>query len=57
MTCDRQNTFVFSFDIRSTRINAFQIHELLDETVQTKKDDVRVENYYVTKIICKIHIL
>ena len=40
--CDRQNTILFSFDVRSPRINAFQIHELLYETVRLTEDDVRV---------------
>jgi len=42
MMSDRQNILVFSFDIRSSRINAFQIHERLDETVHIKEDEVRV---------------
>ena len=40
--CDRQNTLVCSFDLRSPRINAFQIHEWLYETVRLTEDDVRV---------------
>jgi len=40
--CDRQNTIVCSFDVHSPRINAFQIHELLYETVRLREDDVRV---------------
>jgi len=40
--CDRQYTIVCSFDVRSPRINAFQIHEWLYETVRLTKDDVRV---------------
>jgi hypothetical protein len=39
---DRHNTIVWSFDLRSPRINAFQIHEWLNETVQLKEDDIRV---------------
>ena len=42
MMCDRQNTLVFSFDIRSPRINAFQIHEWLDENFHIKEDEIRV---------------
>jgi len=38
--CDRQNTLVFLFDIRSPRIKALQIHEWLDETVHIKEDEV-----------------
>ena len=40
--CDRQNTIVCSFHVRSPRINAFQIHEWLYETVRLTEDDVRV---------------
>jgi len=40
--CDIQNTLVFSFDIYTPSINAFQIHEWLDETVHIKEDEVRV---------------
>jgi len=40
--CDRQNTLVFSFDICSPRINAYQIHKWLDETVHIKEGEVRV---------------
>ena len=40
--CDRRNTIVCSFDVRSPRINAFQIHEWLYETVRLTEDDVRV---------------
>jgi len=40
--CDRQNTIVCSFDVRSPRINAFQIHEWLYETVRLTEDDVRL---------------
>jgi len=42
MVCDRRNTLVYSFDIRSHRINAFQIHDWLDETVHIKEEEVRV---------------
>ena len=40
--CDRHNTIVCSFDLRSPRINAFQIHEWLYETVHLKEDDISV---------------
>ena len=33
---------MFSFDISSPRINAFQIHEWLDDTVHIKEDEVHV---------------
>jgi len=35
--CDRHNTIVCSFDLRSPRINAFQIHEWLYETAHLKE--------------------
>ena len=37
MMCDRQSTLVFSFDIRSPKINAFEIHEWLHEIFHIKK--------------------
>jgi hypothetical protein len=40
--CDRHNTIVCSFDLRSPQINAFQIHEGLYETVHLKEDDICV---------------
>jgi len=40
--CDRQNTLVCSFDLRRPRINAFQIHECLFDTVRLTEDDARV---------------
>jgi len=40
--CDRQNTLVFSLDIRGPRINSFQIHEWLDENFHIKEDGIRV---------------
>lgn len=39
---DRQNWIVFSFDMRSPRINAFQIHEWLHDTLHITEDDIRV---------------
>ena len=39
---DRQNTIVCSFDVRSPKINAFQIHEWLYEMVRLTEDDIRV---------------
>jgi len=40
--CDRQNTIVCSLEVRSLRINAFQIHEGLYETVRLTEDFVHV---------------
>ena len=40
--CDRQNTIVCSFDMRSPKINAFQIHEWLHDTLRLNEDDIRV---------------
>jgi len=40
--CDRHNRIVCSFEVRSPRINAFQIHEWLYETLRLTEDDVRV---------------
>jgi hypothetical protein len=40
--CDRRNTIVYSFDQRSPKINAFQIHEWLYEKAQLREDDIRV---------------
>jgi len=42
MQCERQNTLVFSFEKQSPRVNAFQIHEWLAETVRIHKDEVHV---------------
>jgi len=42
MMCERQNTIVFSFDIRSPRVNAFQIHEWLHDKVVIRENDIRV---------------
>jgi len=38
--CERKNTVVFSFDIRSHRANAYQIHEWLYDTALIREDDV-----------------
>jgi len=40
--CERKNTVVFSFDIRSPRANAYQIHEWLYDTALICEDDVHV---------------
>ena len=40
--CDIQNKIVCSFDVRNPRINAFQIHEWLHETLRLTGVDVRV---------------
>jgi len=42
MMCERQNTVVFSFDTRSPRVNAYQIHEWLHDTALIREEDVRV---------------
>jgi hypothetical protein len=39
---DRQNTQVYSFDPRSPRINAFQIHEWIHENLQLEEADVQM---------------
>jgi len=40
--CDRQNKIVCSFDMRSPKINAFQIHEWLHDTLRLNEGDIRV---------------
>jgi hypothetical protein len=40
--CDRHNSILCSFYLRSPRINAFQIHEWLYETANLKEDDISV---------------
>ena len=42
MMCERQNTVVFSFDTRSPRVKAYQIHEWLHGTALIREQDVRV---------------
>ena len=40
--CECKNTVVFSFDTRSSRVNAYQIHEWLHDTALICEEDVRV---------------
>ena len=40
--CERQNTLVFTFDLRSPRITALQIHEWIYEQLRLREDDIRM---------------
>jgi len=39
--CDRKNTLVFVFDMRSPRISAYHIHEWIHENLHLEEDDIR----------------